>query len=624
MMLIIDIFSDYMKEKQGVNVESLEDMRSIKKQVYNLMNEVYDNNSGQDKTVQELNVIVLTLVRDFYIKKARNQDAKKVNVEYLNRDAKVYGNRKVTFNENLPEGNPYTRKEGEISVHSLDRLVLDRERQVNPNPQPKPDISQLGQQIIETAEDNDSFIKKLNSLQSERDTTMLMQGPPSSNISGAGALGEVDDGNFLMNRILMDNETQQINDILSHDPTAIFRQPISTELLGSGTQTQSQSQMQQQQQQVQLQPQMQMQMHMQTQSRQEQDEVVPSKPNDNFNALVALPLQTGESFINPRVLKHKEVDRYVSINSADRNWELDPLRYKYNINSLGGNNDLQKRYRNIESISVGKVVIPEEIIERLSVTQNLKPFFNYDFSFAYPYLMLRIDEFDDVYDGTNDHVRKAFSKLIYHRSYKAPNGRGYIILKPMQKEKKRFYPNPLSSFGKLSISILKPNGDLLNTSADSYRLFKVEYEAFNPQYLKIVTDVYFDKNEFFVGDEVIFEGHTMTIVTEGMSESSVSKFNSFINKKEGHEVKQIGGANDNGYFRSFYIQAPGTFDRVQGRFAVDTELTDTLNAYNGEFNFCEPDMPSNGKILNNSLQHTISLQLEVLIDDAKIIEKTII
>jgi hypothetical protein len=275
-------------------------------------------------------------------------------------------------------------------------------------------------------------------------------------------------------------------------------------------------------------------------------------------------------------------------------------------------------------LSVGRVVIPEEIVEKTSVTnQSLKPFFNHDFNFAYPYLILRIDEFNDVYDGTNDTVRKGFSKLIYEQSYKAPNGRGYIILKPIQKEKKKFYPTPLSSIGKLSISLLKPNGDVLNTSSDSYKLFKVEYEQFNSHYLKIVTDVYFDKNEFFVGDEVLLQGHNMTVLNN-MNDFDVQKFNEFINRKEGHEIKQIGGANDSGFYRSFYIQAPGYFDRVNGQYVLDSGLINNLNEYNSQIDFCDPNTPTNGRVLNNSLQHTISLKLDTIVDDAKIIEREIL
>lgn len=565
MMLIIEIFNDYMRDKHNIIVESIDDMRGIKKMVYATMNDVYDKHKG--KPAQDLNVLVLTLIREHYLQKAKVvNDNRQVNGTNLNRDADLFGKRHVVVNSLIPESNPYSKRESEINHGALDQLIHERERHFNPDAN-RPDISKLGKQIRETPEDASTFLKKLDMLQSER-----------SNNSDT-----------VMDRLVVDSITQEMNKVENHDPKALFSNPISTELLGSGE----------------------------------------SKPFDTSTNLVqspiTTPLQTGDAFLNPRNVQTKEIEKYISINSADRNWDLEPLRYRYAVNSLGENNDLQRRYRNIEYIAVGKVVIPEEVFDKATTTnQNMKTFFNYDFSFAYPYLILKIDEFDNVYDGTNDNVRKAFSKLIYHRSYKAPNGRGYIILKPMQKEKKRFYPTPLSSINKLSISLLKPNGDLLNTSADSYKLFKVEYEGFNPQYLKIVTDVYFDKNEFFVGDDILIQGHTMTELTGDMSANAIQKFNEFINRKEGHEVKQIGNANDSGFYRSFYIQAPGYFDRVNGQYALDTDLINNLNIYNGQIDFCDPNTPSNGRILNNSLQHTISLKLETLVDDANIIKREIL
>lgn len=572
MMLIIDIFNDYMREKHGIQVDTIENNKTLKKFVYSTMNDVYENN--KDKPAQQLNIIVLTILREHYLQKVKTTDSKKPNVASLNRDTDLYGKRSVQINQLIPEGNPYSRRESElITPVALDKLIHDRERQFH-NENGKPDISKLGKQIHEKPEDSSLFLQKVDLLQNERNSIL------NESISN---------GDSIMNRLITDTETQQLNKIDNHDPKVLFNNPISTELLGSG-------------------------------------ESQPFNPNNNVQSMIMNePLRSSDAYLNPRNHKTKEIEKFLSINSVDRNWSLEPLRYRYSVNSLGNNNDLQSRYRNIESIAVGKVVIPEEIIERTTTTnQNLKTFFNYDFSFAYPYLILRIDEFDNVYDGTNDNIRKAFSKLIYHRSYKAPNGRGYIILKPIQKEKKKFYPTPLSSIGKLSISLLKPNGDILNTSSDSYKLFKVEYEQFNTHYLKIVTDVYFDKNEFFVGDEVLLQGHNMTVLNNNMNDFDVQKFNEFINRKEGHEIKQIGGANDSGFYRSFYIQAPGQFDRVNGQYVLDSGLLSNLNEYNSQIDFCDPNTPTNGRILNNSLQHTISLKLETIIDDAKIIEREII
>jgi hypothetical protein len=180
-----------------------------------------------------------------------------------------------------------------------------------------------------------------------------------------------------------------------------------------------------------------------------------------------------------------------------------------------------------------------------------------------------------------------------------------------------FYPAPLSSFSRLSISLLRPNGALVNDSSDNYKLFKVEYEQFNVQYLKIVTDLYFDKNEFFIGDEIVIKNHVMIENTEGMSDIFIRRFNEFINRRQGHEIKQIGSANDNGFFRTFYIQAPGTFDKTQGRFVIDDDVIATLNTYNNQIDFCSPSVGANGVLLNLSLQNTIGLKMGLVVDDTK-------
>jgi hypothetical protein len=283
--------------------------------------------------------------------------------------------------------------------------------------------------------------------------------------------------------------------------------------------------------------------------------------------------------------------------------------------------DVTGNYKNIRSIEVGKVIIPEEISENINILNAPnKTQFNYEFSFSYPYLILRIDEFNDVYDGTNDNVRKSFCKLVYHKSYKAPNGRGYVILKPLQNEKKYFYPSPLSTLSRMSISLLKPNGYLLNDSTDSYKIFKVDYDRFNPHYYHIVTDVFFDKNEFYVGDVVLIKG--FSIESETYPVNAVT-LNEYINRPEGHEVLQIGSTNDNGFWRSFYIKAIGTFDRINGKFDADANVVSALNEYNDTINY-NTFTGSNGSILNTSLQNTIGMSVDVLMNDVSHIETMLV
>lgn len=584
MKLIISIFSGYMNDKHFIDINTIEDPKTLKKVVYAKMNDVYEKHGSSGKRFQELNVIVLTSLKDHYLEKSRELEAKKPNLVSLNRDAMVFGKRQININELIPESTPYTKRDQQISGLSLDKLIHERERQVNGNTV-IPDISKLGPQIVEKPEDTNDFQKRLAALQQDRESAFdsnaqLPSQPPNFQEPPLSQ-------DLVMNRMILDDQTIKMNSIENHDPKAFFTTPFTPELVGKDT----------------------------------KPFTTTMTTPDNVDA----PFWAGDKFLNPRNKSHKEVKKYISINSVDRTWGIDKLRYRYTINSLSENNDLQKRYRNITSIRVGKVVIPEEIIQVSSTTyQNVKQSFNFDFSFGYPYIILNIAEFEDVYDGTNNNVRKAFSKLIFHQYYKAPNGRGFIVLEPIQKEKKTFYPNPLSSFGNLSVSLLKPNGDLFNTSSDSYQIFKVEYEAFNPHYLKIVTDVYFDKNEFYVGDDVIFQGHQMTNLDEAMDNSYTQEFNAFINRPHGHEVKQIGSANDSGYFRTFYIQAPGAFDKVNGRFEVNQTLISHLSMYNAQIDWCSDATPTNGRILNSSLQHTISLTVEMLVDDAKIIDRQIL
>jgi hypothetical protein len=260
-----------------------------------------------------------------------------------------------------------------------------------------------------------------------------------------------------------------------------------------------------------------------------------------------------------------------------------------------------------------------EILEVQSIQNVPKNYYNYEFSFSYPYIMLYIDEFGDIYDGTNDNVRKCFCHLIYDKSYKAPNGRGYIILNPIQNEKKVFHPTPLDALTKMSVSLRKPNGELINTSRDEYLIFKVEYELYNVQYLKIVTDKYFDKNEFFRGDTIIMKNYEVTNVDSGMDSYSITKINEFINRKEGHEILEIGQANNSGFFRNYYINGPGTFDKTSGTFVLDSAMITNLNLFNSTIDY-ETWTGTNGSILNTSLQCTITFKLQSLATDPSIVE----
>ena len=115
----------------------------------------------------------------------------------------------------------------------------------------------------------------------------------------------------------------------------------------------------------------------------------------------------------------------------------------------------------------------------------MQPQFDYNYNFNFPYILCYIDEFQDIYDGTDNIIRKTFCQLQYHDYMKTPNGRGYVIFKPVQEEKKIFYPSYLSSLPTLNISLRKPNGELLDKSEDGLTVFHIAPEQ--NYYLKIRT-----------------------------------------------------------------------------------------------------------------------------------------
>lgn len=548
MLYIIGIFTSFMQDKHNVVFEKDREINELKRTIHSIMVAVKQSNTTGD--INQLNMQVLTKIKEVYVhelgKNINETQTKKPNVENLERDYNIYGNRDLPFNNIIPQKDPYQKRENN---RLLDNYITERESITRKE---LPDMSIFPKNIIETPENQDDFLYKVKILEEER----LKVRPPV-----------VKKDDFIENTA---NDSNELCLITREDNTDPYSISSFATLPKNNTNSTNMS---------------------------NTDNILSLRQS----TLIPLPK-------NSKIIPQY---KYLSVNSADRNWKTNIERYSY---SVGFNSSsIQGNYKNIRSLSVGKVIIPDEIRENVNIVNYpSKTQFNYEFSFSYPYLILRIDEFNDIYDGTNDDVRRCFAQLVYYQHYKAPNGRGYVILKPMQKEKKVFYPSPLSSLSKLTISLLKPNGQLLNDSSDPYKVFKLDYEPFNPLYYKVVTDTYFDKNEFFVGDVVVFSGFE---IVNPLSSTEANSLNIFMNRSEGHEITQIGSTNTNGYFRSFYIKALGQFDKVQGSYVVDQNVVNCLNDYNNTINY-NTFTGTNGYILNYSLQNNIALTIETLINDS--------
>lgn len=563
--LTVNIFKDYMSESFGLNLESEDDLSNIRKLLFELMNRVNEESKDKNIPIQVKNIKVMNIAKEIYIKRFDlNDKNKKPNIQNLSRDKSIFGNRQVQISSLVPEIDPYNRKNTEQPKEVfIDRLINERNKDIGVEKSKLPTIEEVINPTTEKAEKAEDFIKQLLYFENQRNIVIddiESRRPKNTNIEQHNILPLLS-----IDRITADKEINDINNIKNHDPKAIMSKI------------------------------------------QNQEAMVP------IQNIYSKFSEGNEQMVIPKNNILKTIEKYISINSFDRDWLIEPLRYKYSVNFMTKSNSIQNRYRNIESISISKVIIPDEIIQ---INNPVKSSFNYEFTFAYPYLILSIDEFNDVYDGTNDNIRKAFCTLVFDKAYKGQNGRGYVVLKPMQHEKKYFYPALLSSLNKLSISIQKPNGALFNSSTDSYNVLKIEYDSSKPNLLKITNDLYFDKNEFYIGDFVIFTNYLMTKLSVIQQDSDIKEFNEYFNNPEGFEIINLDSPNINGFYNVFYINAPGQFNKKIGQYQVKMNLINCLNNYNSQIVTPIP----NGHIMNFSLQHSISIKINTVVDDARILD----
>ena len=298
------------------------------------------------------------------------------------------------------------------------------------------------------------------------------------------------------------------------------------------------------------------------------------------------------------------VERYIAINGFDRDMSVNPQRYRYTVSLTGyTSNGLHGTYKNIEWLSATSLIIPMEIVQPATSMTAPKPFFNQEFSLAVPYVMLAIDGFDGTYDGTNETIRRAFAMFVYHRSYKAPNGRGYVLMEPAQDER-RVFQTPLASLRDLSVSILKPNGALFNNSVDRTMVSMLQYDIANRILLKVVCETYFDRNEYYPGDDVMIRGFHAEPPSGGGG-AGFASLNAYINRREGHEVVQLGPPNDQGFYKTFFILAPGVLDQGAGRVITDENMLSAVAAISATPSL----VTKRGMLLNVSLQNVITLRV---------------
>ena len=193
----------------------------------------------------------------------------------------------------------------------------------------------------------------------------------------------------------------------------------------------------------------------------------------------------------------------ISIDGQDRDVRAYPDRYAFTY-------DLDSAIRTISSVVTSTVVLPV-------VDQTINC----------PYLLLVVDQLPGAYSyNASSSVRGALTKLVPKSQWSSHGGREYTILEPCANDKRTYDP-PIASLARLSIRLLRPNGQVVSMARDGMTV--VDVAPGGPGGLATYTltmNRAVHRREFRQEDVVVMSGCA----------TGNSAFDSYMNRAEGHVV----------------------------------------------------------------------------------------
>jgi hypothetical protein len=309
--------------------------------------------------------------------------------------------------------------------------------------------------------------------------------------------------------------------------------------------------------------------------------------------------------------KYIEKVHYINVNSLDRLWENSAesrFSFKVQFNQGSGFDGaaISQLYRNIVSVELVSAILP------MDTTINTFDTRIYGGIMKFPYLLLRIDELDSVFRGTNTWADRAFSTLLFDKvfytntlstdyisgtstsnsvvnstpktSFYPEYLRGFMKFNPAYFEKKKFYNNPLASLNRMTISITDPRGNFINDQSDVLSISNISFTsnlstltsgleitaslAFpyvnqsNYKMIKVTSSTTFSNRLFRVGDRVLFRDFSSNVSLA----TNNSTFNSFITSTEGHIIVNLdledntASGGNKSFLTNLYISPPGQYN----------------------------------------------------------------
>ena len=346
------------------------------------------------------------------------------------------------------------------------------------------------------------------------------------------------------------------------------------------------------------------------------------------------------------IVKYREVEYNLVINSKDRDWVHNTTQNRYNFNVQFNTNykpqgyglqaHINTRLRNITRLEFIKAILPVEglnviVPKDCSGTATTHPQNAFYSVLALPSVNVMVDEFNGNNFGTNNNIDKSLAICQYDATWRSETvynkpsvNRGYSLFFPKFMKAQRVYsPTPLSNLQTLSFRLQDPEDNLLSTIPDSSILKSIIFGAdisgtcysdANSSYIFIQTQEWFPIWSYSQLDKILLQGLTFVSTPP---EAGVA-MNQWLQDSAGHSVVSIAhtissvnpflvvdGGNEAGYANWIIIRnrfkdpSTGTVERDYFSGGVnDTALANNLLDY-----------PQTGGILNLSRQVQLFIRI---------------
>jgi len=278
------------------------------------------------------------------------------------------------------------------------------------------------------------------------------------------------------------------------------------------------------------------------------------------------------------VVKYREVEYNLIMNSKDRDWLRNTSQNRYNFviqfntnfkpQGFGMQATIVNRLRNITRIEFVKAILPVEgldvvVTRDCSGSSGTNVFNSFYSALALPSINVLVEEFQGNNFGTNNGIDNSLAICQYDATWRSdfnshpdkPNfNRGYTLFFPKFMKAQRVYaPTPLANLQSLSFRIQDPENNLLSNLPDASTLAAIQFgNTFSDisscydisgDYIFLKTKEWFPLWSYSQLDKILIDGLTFQSVN---STAGGVALNAWLQDSAGHTIVGVAYTADSG------------------------------------------------------------------------------